>query len=77
MPVFDTPITTDDNNLKRVLQQNLPTLLVLHKGTLDKPLEDAITKEAKKNAGELLVVRVNVDVPKTPKPQNPDGKKDY
>lgn len=61
MPVFDTPITTDDNNLKRVLQQNLPTLLVLHKGTLDKPLEDAITKEAKKNAGELLVVRVNVD----------------
>lgn len=59
MPIFDTPITTDDNNLKKVINQNLSTLLILHHGALDKPLEDAITKEAKKNAGNLLIVRVD------------------
>lgn len=65
MPTFDTPITTDDNNLKKVLGQKLPSLLILHQGGLDKPLEDAINKEARKNAGDLLVVRVDVS-------QNPD-----
>ncbi len=65
MPIFDTPITTDDNNLKKVLNQQIPSLLVLHDGGLDKPLEDAINKEAKKNAGDLLVVRVDTG-------QNPD-----
>ena len=59
MAILDTPITTDDNNLKKVIQQNIPSLLILHHGDLDKPLEDAIKKEAKKNAGELLVVRVD------------------
>lgn len=65
MPVFDTAITTDDKNLKKVLKQGIPSLLILHKGSLDKPLDDAITKEAKKNAGDLLIVRVNTD-------ENPD-----
>lgn len=60
MPVFDTPIITDDNNLKKVLQQNIPSLLILHNGALDKPLEDTLNKEAKRNAGDLLVVRVDV-----------------
>lgn len=60
MPIFDTPIITDDNNLKKVLQQNMPSLLILHDGALDKPLEDTIIKEAKKNAGDLLVVRVDI-----------------
>lgn len=60
MPIFDTPITTDDKNLKKVLGQKIPALLVLHEGTLDKPLDDAIRKEAKRNAGDLLVVRVDV-----------------
>jgi len=59
MPVFDTPITTDDNNLKKVLTQSIPSLLILHEGSLDKPLDDAILKEAKKNAGDLLIVRVD------------------
>ena len=65
MPIFDTPITTDDANLKKVLKQNMPSLLILHDGTLDKPLEDALSKEAKKYAGDLLVVRVDAI-------QNPD-----
>ncbi|MEO1286764.1 MAG: thioredoxin, partial [Chloroflexota bacterium] len=55
----------DDNNLKKVIQQNKPSLLILYNGVLDKPLEDAINKEAKKNAGDLLVVRVDTS-------QNPD-----
>lgn len=59
MPIFDTPITTDDKNLKNVLKQNKPSLLILHDGELDKPLEDAIAKEAKKNAGDLLVIQVD------------------
>lgn len=59
MPIFDTPITTDDKNLKKVLKQNIPSLLILHEGELDKPLEDAIAKEAKRNSGDLLVIRVD------------------
>ena len=43
----------------------MPSLLILHDGTLDKPLEDALSKEAKKYAGDLLVVRVDAI-------QNPD-----
>lgn len=65
MPIFDTPISTDDNNLKKVLKQNKPAVLVLYNSTLDKPLEDTLNKEAKKNAGDLLLVRVDVA-------QNPD-----
>lgn len=60
MPIFNTPITTDESNLKKVLSQNIPTLLILHRD-LDKPLQDAVEKAAKKHAGDLLVVRVNVD----------------
>jgi thioredoxin 1 len=59
MAIFDTPITSDDKNLKKVLGQKQPALLILYQGTLDKPLDDAIRKEAKRYAGELLVVRVD------------------
>ncbi|MEL6526619.1 MAG: thioredoxin [Chloroflexota bacterium] len=60
MPVFNTPITTNEDNLKKVLAQGLPALLVLHRD-LDKPLQDALEKSAKKHAGNLLVVRVDVE----------------
>jgi thioredoxin 1 len=59
MPLLDTPITTDDNNLAKVFAQNLPILLLFHKDDMDKPLLDAVNKEAKRNAGELLIVRMN------------------
>lgn len=62
MPVFDTPIHTDDNNLNKVLAQKLPVALFLtdSRQKADTPLEDAINTIAKKNAGGLLVARVDV-----------------
>lgn len=60
MPVLNTPITSDGNNLQKVLNQPIPSLLILHADDVDKPLGDALTKTAKKYAGELLIVRVNV-----------------
>ena len=61
MPVLNTPITTDDRNLKKVLGQKQPAIVVLYDGNQnDKPLQDALKGEAKKHAGELLVVRVDV-----------------
>lgn len=65
MPVLDTPITTDDRSLKKVLGQKQPALVVLHDGQRDKPLEDALKKAARKHSGDLLVVRVNIN-------ENPD-----
>ena len=59
MPVLNTPITTDDRGLKKVLGQKQPAILVLHDGTKDKPLEDTLKKAAKKADGELLVVRID------------------
>lgn len=60
MPILDTPITTDDNGLKKVLGQKQPAVLILFDDTAnDKPLADAAKTAAKKHAGDLLVVRVN------------------
>lgn len=60
MTVLDTPITTNDQSLKRVLAQKMPVILLLHEGALDAPLDDAMRKAARKHAGELLLVRVDV-----------------
>ncbi len=72
MPVFDTPITTDDANLKKVLGQNLPVALYLFDGQqgASKPLDDTLKKIAKKQAGELLVARIDVAA-------NPTTHRDY
>jgi thioredoxin 1 len=61
MPVFDTPITTDDANLRKVLSQKLPVLLYLYdsRQKSDKPSDDAVAGLAKKNSGALLVARVD------------------
>jgi thioredoxin 1 len=60
MPAYDVPITTDDRDLKNVLAQKQPVLLVLFDGKqTDKPLDDAINREAHKHAGQLLIVRVD------------------
>jgi len=60
MPALNTPITTDDRGLKKVLGQKQPALLVLFDGTqTNKPLDDALKREAKKRDGDLLVVRVD------------------
>lgn len=71
MPVLDTPITTDDRSLKKVLGMKEPALLVLYDGRQkDTPLEDALQREARKRAGDLLVVRVDIS-------QNPETHAQY
>lgn len=60
MPVFDTPISTDENSLARVLQSQLPVVLYLYK-TPSPILEDALKQVAKEHVGELLVTRVDVN----------------
>ena len=60
MTNLNTPITTDDRGIKKVLGQKQPAVVVLYDGKQNhKPLDDALKQIAKKNAGELLVVRVD------------------
>src|SRR5688572_29846228 len=65
MPVFDTPITTNDQSLSRVLAQKLPVMLYLFDQP-NKALEDMLNRLARDNVGELLVARINVN-------ENPDA----
>ena len=58
MPVYDSPITTDDRSVDRVLGQKLPVVLYLFE-TPNKPVDDALNRAARENVGELLVTRVN------------------
>jgi thioredoxin 1 len=62
MPVFDTPITTDDRSLSKVLGQPLPVAVYLYNSreTPNKSLEDALTQIASQHAGNLLIARVDV-----------------
>ncbi len=62
MPIFNTPITTDDNNLNKVLAHSLPIALYLYdsRRSPDRALDEAISKAAKQYAGQVLVVRVDV-----------------
>ena len=69
MPVFDTPITTDDNSLKRVLGQSLPVLLYLYNRP-DSALDTALNQAAEENAGAILVARVDATA-------NPQTHADY
>lgn len=58
MPVYDTPITTDDNNLQKVLKVGLPIMLYLH----DRPnpqMDDVLKQIARDNVGKMLVVRLD------------------
>jgi thioredoxin len=72
MPVFDTPITTDDRNLSKVLGQNVPVAVFLYDSheKPNKPVEDALNTIARKHAGELLIARVDVAT-------NPDTHRQY
>jgi len=59
MPVFDTPITTDNTGLKKVLGQSLPVLLYLYNRP-DPALDSALNQVAEEHAGAILVARVDV-----------------
>ncbi len=58
MPVFDTPIHTNDQNLDKVLKQSLPVVLYLF-DRADKALDDALNRAAREHKGELLIARVD------------------
>jgi thioredoxin 1 len=55
--VFDTPITTTDASLDRVLGAGLPVELVFLNG--EKALDDTLNSLASKNAGKMLVVKID------------------
>ena len=59
MAVFDTPITTNEQNLQKVLAQKLPVAIYLY-NTRQKSLEDVLAQQAKDNVGKLLIARVDV-----------------
>jgi thioredoxin 1 len=58
MPVFDTPITTDDNSIERILGQRLPVLVYFY-DSAHRTLDEAVNSIAKAHAGDLLVVRID------------------
>ncbi len=72
MPIFNTPINTDDNNLAKVMGQSLPIALYLYDNRTgaNRTLDEAINNAAKEYAGQVLVVRVDAA-------NNPQAKRDY
>jgi len=65
MPVYDTPLITNDQSLDRVLHAGLPVALVLWDGHanprgLDATLDTALKDSARQAAGKLLVARMDV-----------------
>jgi thioredoxin 1 len=58
MPIFDTPINTDDANLQKVVIQALPVILHLYRQP-DTSLNGTLAALAKDQAGKLLVARVD------------------
>jgi thioredoxin 1 len=57
---FDTPITTNDQSLDRVLAAGLPVALVFLGDDIPVELEGAMERLARENAGDLLIARVRV-----------------
>ena len=56
---FDTPITTNDQSLDRVLNNPLPVLLALSRNGLDPAVQSALETVARDHAGKLLVAKLN------------------
>ncbi len=62
MARLDTPITTNDQALDRVLSAGMPVLLVVWGGApLDPALDAAMRDIARTEAGHLLVAKINAD----------------
>src|SRR5689334_9193572 len=59
VPIFDTPINTNQLNLQKVVAQTLPVLLHLYRPP-DTSLNRTLAALAKDYAGKLLVARVDV-----------------
>ena len=67
MARFDTPLTTSDQSIERVLQAGLPVALVIsNDAKLDASLEESLRQVAQADAGRLIVARLNAqDNPQT------------
>lgn len=64
--VFDTPITTNDQSVDRVLAVNLPVVLVFTHSPVPAAFDQAVQRLARENAGQVLVAWVIVkDNPRT------------
>ncbi len=58
MRTFDTPITTTDQNVDRVLNAGLPVVMVFFNRPAPKSLEQTLKDLAERYAGRLLVVKI-------------------
>ncbi len=58
---FDTPITTTDQSIDRVLGTELPVLLVAVGGSLKRRVQHTMKKLAEAYAGQMLVVKIQID----------------
>jgi thioredoxin 1 len=67
---FDSPITTSDQSLGRVLAAGLPVALVFLNGSTPPALEQVMNRLARENAGHLLVVRTETK-------DSPEGARRY
>lgn len=61
MPEFDAPIAGDDDKqIKNLLGRKQPALIYFY-DTVSKPLEDALNREAKRNADDLIIITADVN----------------
>ncbi len=66
MRSFDTPITTTDQSIQRVLSAGLPVALVFLDGETSPELQQAMDHLARAKTGQILLVKVRVkDSPET------------
>lgn len=68
--MFDTPITTNDQSIDRVLATGMPVLFVFLEGAAPEALENALNRAARENAGKLLVAKIQIR-------ENPSSKQRY
>lgn len=64
MAIFDTPITSNDSSIHKILKQKLPVILYLYNRP-DATLDTMLNTVAKEYVGKLLVARIDVS-------QNPE-----
>lgn len=58
MAVFDTPLTTTDQSLERVLAAGLPVALLFFNGSPDPEIFQSMQRLARAHAGNLLLVKL-------------------
>jgi thioredoxin 1 len=64
--MFDSPITTNDQSIERVLAAGLPVVLVFIDGTTPDALKQSMERLARENAGQVLLAKL-------PARENPDS----